>query len=143
MLRARHIPLITLVLLATSLPACGTAGLRTAREVTKLENEMSVLRKAITKQIGDPVADDPSQCGVLPAGSAACGGPAGYVVYSKRVTEQKVLGPLLEREAQLQRRMHQINQAVGACMVVPLPEVVIENGRCQASPSRDMIIITR
>ena len=133
-----HLTLSVVPLLTTACaqPVHGMDETLQSKELNEIASEIAVLRSRISEQIGDPVADDASECGILPLGAKACGGPDGYIVFSRRVTDTRRLEPLLKREAELSRRSLEIRGEFGVCVVAQKPDPMVVDGRCRPSYDR-------
>lgn len=98
-----------------------------------LRDELQMFRSLIDRELGDPIADDPGQCGVMAIGANPCGGPAGYLVYSRQVSDPVRLKELADRYNQLAATHNRMTQAIGICILAPIPRPVIVEGKCGAS----------
>lgn len=101
-------------------------------EAQELREQMSTLRQAIVREVGVPSADDVSQCGVVPFGAKACGGPQSYIVYSRKVTNEERLKSLTAQYAQLEQEWNHRNKVISTCSMALPPVPVIVDGQCQA-----------
>jgi hypothetical protein len=97
-----------------------------------LRDRMAALHQAISAEVGTPAADDVSQCGVIAFGAKACGGPQGYIVYSRKVSNEQRLESLADQYAQLEREWNHRNRVISTCSIAMPPTPVIVNGQCQA-----------
>jgi len=103
------------------------------QDLEALRQELRIFRSLIDRELGDPIADDSGQCGVMPIGANPCGSPVGYLVYSHQVSDPVRLEELADRYRQLAKAVNRITRAVGICMMPPKPLPVIVDGRCRAS----------
>jgi hypothetical protein len=103
------------------------------QDLEALRKEAQIIRSLIDHELGDPIADDPEQCGVMPIGATPCGSPGGYLVYSRQVSDPVRLKELADRYRRLATAQNRITQAVGPCMMPREPRPVIVEGRCRAS----------
>ncbi len=64
-----------------------------------------------------------TDCEVLPLGQRACGGPASYHAYSKKLSSEDItkLEQLAQRSEELARKMNEKNQVMSACEVLRVP----------------------
>lgn len=62
-----------------------------------------------------------------------CGGPAGYLVFSRQVSDETRLRDLVARYTELERQLNESAQTSGICIVVPQPNIALIAGRCQAT----------
>ncbi|MCH8537803.1 MAG: hypothetical protein LAT66_08540 [Alkalimonas sp.] len=99
----------------------------------KAHPDLSKMRSDIMDMIGEARADDVSQCRVVGFGHKPCGGPAEYITYSVKSSNETVL----------QQKINSYNKAAEAenirlgrlsdCAIVPKPEVSLVDGKCQLS----------
>ncbi len=69
------------------------------------------------------------ECGALPLGAKACGGPAFFVPYSVR-DDTSLLEDLAARHRALSRAALETAEVVGDCRVAVAPPVRCRAGRC-------------
>jgi len=103
------------------------------QDLEALRQEHRIVRSLIDRELGEPIADDSGQCGVMPIGANPCGSPNGYLVYSRQVSDPVRLKELADRYRELAKAVHRITQGVGTCMMPRQPRPVIVEGRCRAS----------
>ncbi|HYD80468.1 MAG TPA: hypothetical protein VEC06_11720 [Paucimonas sp.] len=94
---------------------------------------METLRQAIAREVAVPLADDPSQCGLMPLGARACGGPQSYLVYSRKVSNEARLRELVEQYTRMEQEWNLKSGVRSICMVETMPQIVLADGKCQAS----------
>jgi hypothetical protein len=97
----------------------------------KANPDLPQMRAEIMAMIGDAKADDVSQCRVIGFGHKPCGGPAEYIAYSAKSSNETVL----------QQKINSYNKAAEAenirlgrmsdCAIVPKPEVSLIDGQCR------------
>ncbi len=102
-------------------------------KTVQLSNLVGIEQKALAKLIGDPVAQSVSDCALVPIGQRACGGPSGYVVFSKKNGKADQIKATVEKITDLQIQLNQLSQMMGDCRFIQEPEVIIANGRCTIS----------
>ncbi len=102
-----------------------TAGCR-VDELARLEGE-------IRRQADAPCVRD-DECGALPLGAKACGGPAFFVPYSVNADTTRLL-ELAARHRRLSRERLEAEQAIGDCRVETPPPVACLAGRCRFTDS--------
>lgn len=103
------------------------------RAIAKLDDELDAVGSAIEREVGDPIAQDPSQCAVLPMGARPCGGPAKYLAYSHQASDTTLLTRLGDQYTRLQFARHVLTQAGSDCSISQPPTAVIIDGRCRLS----------
>ena len=91
------------------------------------------LRDLIRGEIGTPASDAPADCGVIPIGSKVCGGPTGYLVFSKRASDEERMRALADQYTETEQDWNRASGAASDCGLLMPPEVLIVNGRCKAS----------
>lgn len=104
----------------------------------KADPDLSKMRAEIMAMIGEARADDVSQCRVVGFGHKPCGGPAEYITYSVKSSN----------EALLQQKINSYNKAAEAenirlgrmsdCAIVPKPEVSLIGGQCKLTGSHEV-----
>ena len=104
---------------------------------TASEQENSRLElKQVYSKIGDLLSDKrcvtSSDCGALPVGNKACGGPSTYKVYSKLIGDDKIsqLQELAQHTKQLDNKRNDFGGIVGTCVFISEPALVCENSLC-------------
>lgn len=117
--------------LMTMLPvlACAHAG-----EAADGAQELARMRQEIATLIGPAKCVNLVHCRVAALGMNACGGPAGYVVYSWLSTDKGVLETRIAEYNFLQEDLQKSEQATGACVIPPEPVAACVNGRCVLPP---------
>ncbi|MDP4536998.1 hypothetical protein Q3O60_12420 [Alkalimonas collagenimarina] len=107
------------------------AAVRERDRQMKANPDLSQMRSEIMAMIGDAKADDVSQCRVIGFGHKPCGGPAEYIAYSVKSSNETVL----------QQKINSYNKAAEAenirlgrmsdCAIVPEPQVSLVDGQCK------------
>ena len=95
------------------------------------EMNLEEVAKAIDQEVGKARADRVSQCAILPIGAKPCGGPWGYLVYSKKESNESRLKKLIERYDKLDEIRNIEEGRVSTCDVAQPPDLIIENGSCK------------
>lgn len=90
---------------------------------------------AIDREVTDASADDVSKCNILPIGEKPCGGPWGYLVYSKEVSDTSKLKNLVERYNQLDNIRNKEEELISPCDMAQAPNLILENGSCTGQGS--------
>ncbi len=90
--------------------------------------------EAQLKEINDFVqsgnCDNQAQCNYLPIGHKACGGPAGYVVFSDNI-DVEALNKMIEKYTDDQRIYNKENNIISDCSMVNPPEKIgCIDGKC-------------
>ncbi|MGH8446781.1 MAG: hypothetical protein ACREVL_16035, partial [Solimonas sp.] len=89
--------------------------------------------RQLRAEIGDAAAETVADCAAEPIGHRPCGGPSGYVVYSKRTgNEIRILG-LAESTRDLGRQIDEGSGLMSTCEMRMPPEVALRKGRCVAA----------
>jgi hypothetical protein len=102
------------------------------RALPQITAEMDATLASIVTEVGTPLASDLSQCGALPAGAKACGGPSRYIVYSRQVSNEGRLRGLAEKYTNLERELNTLSQLASTCSIIMAPTVNLAAGKCQA-----------
>jgi hypothetical protein len=115
-----------LVLLATS--ACQS---QTQPASAGAANDPGTLvMSRIESEIGGAACTQDSQCRSLGLGHKSCGGPAQWVAWSAKTSDEARLQALATQLAALQRDQARRSGMVSNCMVVPDPGAVCRAKRC-------------
>lgn len=96
------------------------------------ENEKSIeeIAKEIDQLIGNAEAESIDQCALMPIGSKPAGGPWGFLVYSKKNTDQEKLENLVEKYNELDAARNEESGGFSTADVATGPQIVIRNGSC-------------
>ncbi len=84
----------------------------------------------ISALIGDSEASKLSQCSIIEIGAKPCGGPLGFLVFSKERTDSERLSGLVERFNELNKTINSEKSLFSTCDETPVPEIVLDNGKC-------------
>lgn len=95
------------------------------------EAESARLGRELRAVVGPAACSSDSECRTLPVGAKACGGPAGYLAWSTRDTDEQKLQALAARQADAQRRENRAASMRSNCAVVTDPGAVCLASRCQ------------
>ena len=95
-------------------------------ELTRLETEI--------RRLADAPCGRDDECGALPLGAKACGGPAFFVPYSVNADTTRLL-ELAARHRRLSRERLEVERAIGDCRVETPPPVACLAGRCRFTDS--------
>lgn len=87
--------------------------------------------KKIDQHVGQAPADRVSQCSILPIGAKPCGGPWGFLVYSKKESSETTLKKLIERYDELDEIRNIEEGRASTCDVAQPPDFTLENGFCK------------
>lgn len=98
------------------------------------------LKSAIDSQIGDASCGKNEDCRVLAIGANPCGGPEAYQPYSLLGTDVDRLKKLADQYKTVRKALHAKMGTLGACIVIPQPQVQCKNSRCIAAPKQDSLI---
>ena len=144
------IPIVTILSLSTILCACNlvdkleTATIRSNNPAVindpskpdkpaleDLQLKLSDLQTQIENSIGNAACTDSKQCGALPMGKKACGGPQGYLPYSTIDTDTTSLFELSDQHQRTSGEINQMTGAISDCMVTSQPVIICRDNRCQ------------
>ena len=98
------------------------------------------LKSAIDSQIGEANCGKDDDCKVLPIGANPCGGPESYAAYSLVETDVETLKTLAEKYKAVRKALNAKTGAVGACIVIPEPQVQCKNRHCKTIPKTGAIV---
>ncbi|NBC04657.1 MAG: hypothetical protein GVY20_13245 [Bacteroidetes bacterium] len=85
----------------------------------------------IDQEVGNAPAESLSSCSVLAIGAKPCGGPWGYLVYSKEKSDTDKLKRLVKRYNELDEIRMKEDGYGSTCDYATEPTLSLENGRCQ------------
>jgi hypothetical protein len=86
---------------------------------------------AINNEVGSAKAEEVEYCRILPIGAKPCGGPWGYLVYSKEASNESRLKRLIERYDKLDEIRNIEEGLVSTCDVAQPPDLTVKNGSCK------------
>ena len=95
--------------------------------------QREVLVDQLDEAIGRARATNVAACRVVPVGEKACGGPAGYRVYSASDVAPGQVTAAAEEVTRLDAYANERFEMVSTCDVTPEPSVTVVDGRCVAS----------
>ena len=87
------------------------------------------LQEEISALVGDLSCTDSQQCAFAPVGAKPCGGPSGYVVYSRPNVDEGLLLAKLAALEQLERE-NDFSWESSDCSVLPQPVPACKDGIC-------------
>lgn len=90
---------------------------------------------AIDREVGEANADDILHCDMLPIGDKPCGGPWGYLVYSKQAIDESRLKDLAERYNELDKIRNEEEELISPCDMAQPPKLTLEKGLCRGEGS--------
>ena len=85
----------------------------------------------IDQEVGNAPAESLSSCSVLAIGAKPCGGPWGYLVYSKEKSDTDKLKRLVKRYNELDEIRMKEEGYGSTCDYATEPTLSLENGSCQ------------
>lgn len=85
--------------------------------------------------VGDAACQDSSQCRAIAYGHKACGGPAGYLVYSTMHTDEAALKSAVEQYTRAARAAERPGM-VSTCEMLLEPAVACQAKRCVRAPGK-------
>jgi hypothetical protein len=102
-----------------------------AEAFQQYSDRMKELDAMIKAEIGEPRANDVSQCRSIPFGAKACGGPATYLAYSLARTNEGKLRVLIDEYNQNARNYNHSRNLMSDCMFVSEPKIELTEGICK------------
>jgi len=84
----------------------------------------------IDQEVGNAPAESLSSCSVLAIGAKPCGGPWGYLVYSKEESDTERLKQLVKRYNELDEIRMKEEGYGSTCDYATEPTLSLENGSC-------------
>ncbi|MSP39006.1 MAG: hypothetical protein EXR70_11000 [Deltaproteobacteria bacterium] len=94
-------------------------------------DRMNILDRMIKDIIGEPRADNLTQCRLMAYGAKACGGPAAYLAFSTARTNEAQLTGLVDEYNQNARNYNQVSNRMSDCMFVMEPQIELISGICK------------
>jgi hypothetical protein len=88
------------------------------------------IAELIDQEVGNAGAESLSSCSVLAIGAKPCGGPWGYLVYSKEYSDPEKLKRLVERYNELDEIRMKEEGYGSTCDYATEPTLSLENGSC-------------
>lgn len=112
-----------------------TLSFLSCNEIPETWDEMDLKQIAIEihNEVGQARADDISQCRILPIGTKPCGGPWGYLVYSKKESNQKRLETLVDYYDKLDKIRNEEEGRISTCEVATPPILELREGKCHGT----------
>jgi hypothetical protein len=95
-------------------------------EAVTLQARIDVIEAEVRTRIGPAACTSDGECRVLPMGALACGGPASFVPYSIRATDEGALGRLSADHQALSAEQLKERAAVGTCIALQVPAAYCE-----------------
>lgn len=74
-----------------------------------------------------------ADCELLPMGAKPCGGPEGYMAYSKNNSDEAQLQKMAQNYKESRQKYNEDNQVMGTCVVTPKPLVSCVRNQCMTS----------
>lgn|SRR5690606_28463959 len=110
----------------------GTAGLAGCNSgCEELETELRLAKEQARELAVATGCSAVEQCDALPMGVRACGGPEQYVVFCRDTTDVAALESKLVAIDRSQYSFNQGCRIFSDCMLVPRPDLVLVDGRCE------------
>jgi len=110
-------------LLLAALAGCGGGS---PVEQVSLAVRIEAIEAEIRTRIGPAACIADADCGALPLGALACGGPSRFVPYSVRATDEGALSSLGEDHRRLSAELLAGRAAVGPCVALAPPVAYCE-----------------
>ncbi|GHA21606.1 hypothetical protein GCM10008090_34410 [Arenicella chitinivorans] len=91
--------------------------------------------------VGSRVCETDADCATIPLGQRACGGPSGYMAYSKLIGTDAIvqLEELAKQSAELAHQNNLKNQMMSTCDVMPPAVAACVEQRCKITTARELI----
>lgn len=105
-----------------------------SKTVEALKSLQGELKASIDAQIGEARCGKDEDCKALAIGANPCGGPEAYQAYSTLDTEVDKLKTLAKKYKTVRKTLHAKTGTMGACVVIPEPQVHCKNQHCIAIP---------
>jgi hypothetical protein len=110
------------------------------RSVQELQSLQSELKAAIDSEVGQAKCSGDQQCRTLAIGANPCGGPESYLAYSTLNTDVEQLKNLAEQYRITRKTLHVKTGTMGACIVIPEPEVQCKNQQCVSKQKPNVLV---
>lgn len=94
--------------------------------------QLQQLRETISRLVATPTASTVESCQVVAYGSKPCGGPSEWLIYSREVTDEEQLLPLVDEYNRLTDFYNQQEGLMSDCAVLAPIQLRVENGVCVA-----------
>ena len=134
------------ILFSSALPvfAGGAADLEendiASKSVEALRALQTELKIEIDAIIGEAKCDDDNHCGAIAIGANPCGGPETYKAYSVLDTDVNRIKNLADQYKTVRKMLHVKTGTMGACMVIPEPDVQCKGQHCVLIPTTGGLI---
>lgn len=100
------------------LPGCGGSD---AIQEASLEVRIAAVEVEVNARIGPALCVSDDDCRVLPMGANACGGPAKFLPYSVRGTDEAALTHLASDHQRLSAQLQAQQQTLAPCVMLAQP----------------------
>jgi len=120
--------ILLLVIFLASIVSCA-ANNDATKTVENLLGEIAALDLEIDTIIGAALCEDNSQCGYVEIGHKACGGPAGFKIYSFLNTDTTLLIEKSQKHVSLSKNYNELTGLDSDCSIEQ-PPIVICNIKC-------------
>ena len=90
---------------------------------------------------GSKMCETDADCATIPLGQRACGGPSGYMAYSKLIGTDAIvqLEELAKQSAELAHQNNLKNQMMSTCEVMPPAVAACIEQQCKITTARELI----
>ncbi len=95
------------------------------------QERLEVIWNDIQLEIADKSCDQNGACKSLAFGKKACGGPAGFLIYSSSNVNEAKLKDLVEQYTALQAAMNEEYNLNSDCALETPPDISCVNGQCE------------
>lgn len=93
-------------------------------------NDLQQIAILIDHEVGDAAATTLSSCDMIPIGAKPCGGPWGYLVFSKEISNRNELETLAETYRELDHIRNMEEGRGSTCDIARAPTLTIKKGSC-------------
>lgn len=87
----------------------------------------------IDLEVDDAAASNLNSCDMIPIGAKPCGGPWGYLVFSKEISDKKSLEELAETYTELDHIRNIEEGRISTCEITGAPTLQIKEGSCHGT----------
>ncbi len=97
-----------------------------ARDIARLE----AMEQEIRALVGDAPCADSTDCTAIPLGAKPCGGPWGYLVYSRSSVDSARLATMAREYTEYNAELNQRWGWISTCDLARMPRPACKDGRC-------------
>lgn len=100
------------------------------RSKTSGYNDLQQIAILIDHEVGDAAASNLNSCDLIPIGAKPCGGPWGYLVFSKEISNRNELETLAETYTELDHIRNIEEGRFSTCDIARVPALTIKEESC-------------